>query len=410
MFELKGKYSSATIYTDNIDNSAIGLIQALCNQEFTRDSKIKIMPDVHAGKGCCIGTTMTIKDKVVPNLVGVDIGCGMLTVKLKEKRLDLPKLDSVIKKSIPSGGDVNETYSTTNGSKVENLRCLKDANIKLDRAYASLGTLGGGNHFIEIDKSDNGDLYLVIHTGSRHLGLEVCNYYQNKAYEQLKEQMTGETLSEKQAKLIKQLKWEGRHKEISRELAKLKKEYHQLRPNIPFELAYCSGGLFDDYIHDMKITQEHASINRALIAKRIIKEMKLHEVERFETIHNYIDTENMVLRKGAISARLGEKVLIPINMRDGAIIAVGKGNDDWNQSAPHGAGRLFSRSQAKRSFTVSDFKKTMKDAGVYSSSVNEGTLDESPMAYKPIKEILDKIVDTVDVIEQIKPIYNFKSV
>ncbi len=221
--------------------------------------------------------------------------------------------------------------------------------------------------------------------------------------------MTGETLSEKQAKLIKQLKWEGRHKEISGELAKLKKEYHQLRPNIPFELAYCSGGLFDDYIHDMKITQEHASINRALIAKRIIKEMKLHEVERFETIHNYIDTENMVLRKGAISARLGEKVLIPINMRDGAIIAVGKGNDDWNQSAPHGAGRLFSRSQAKRSFTVSDFKKTMKDAGVYSSSVNEGTLDESPMAYKPIKEILDKIVDTVDVIEQIKPIYNFKS-
>lgn len=410
MFELRGKYSSATIYTDNIDNSAIGLIQTLCNQEFTRNSKIKIMPDVHAGKGCCIGTTMTIIDKVVPNLVGVDIGCGMLTVKLKEKRIDLPKLDSVIRNIIPSGGEVNKSYNGTQGSEVENLRCVKDANINLDRAYASLGTLGGGNHFIEVDKSESGNLYLVIHTGSRHLGLEVCNYYQNMAYEKLKEQMSGETLGEKQEKLIKQLKWEGRHKEISRELAKLKKEYAELKPNIPFELAYCSGSLFDDYIHDMKITQEHASINRSLIAKRIMKEMKLHEIDRFETIHNYIDTENMILRKGSVSARLGEKLLIPINMRDGAIIAVGKGNDEWNQSAPHGAGRMFSRSQAKQVVTLSEFKKTMKEAGIYSTSVTEGTLDESPMAYKPMEEILENIKDTVDVIEQIKPIYNFKSV
>lgn len=232
MFELRGKYSSATIYTDNIDNSAIGLIQTLCNQEFTRNSKIKIMPDVHAGKGCCIGTTMTIIDKVVPNLVGVDIGCGMLTVKLKEKRIDLPKIDSVIRNIIPSGGEVNKSYNGTQGSEVENLRCVKDANINLDRAYASLGTLGGGNHFIEVDKSESGNLYLVIHTGSRHLGLEVCNYYQNMAYEKLKEQMSGETLGEKQEKLIKQLKWEGRHKEISRELAKLKKEYAELKPTI----------------------------------------------------------------------------------------------------------------------------------------------------------------------------------
>lgn len=409
MLEIKGKYSSATVYTDNIDNGAIGLIQALCNQEFTKDASIKLMPDVHEGKGCCIGTTMTIIDKIVPNLVGVDTGCGMLTVKLKEKRLELPKLDSVIRKVIPSGGDVNKSYNNIYGSRVEELRCFKNANIRKDLAYSSLGTLGGGNHFIEVDKSEDGSLYLVIHTGSRHLGLEVCNYYQNKAYEQLKDKIIGRTFDERKKLLENQLRAEGRYDEIAKAVGKLRKEYSELKPNIPYELAYCYGELFDDYIHDMKITQEHASINRALIAKKIMKEMKLHEVERFETIHNYIDTENMILRKGSVSAKLGEKLLIPINMRDGAIIAIGKGNDEWNQSAPHGAGRLFSRSEAKQKITLSEFKKTMKEAGIYSTSVNEGTLDESPMAYKPIEEILENIKDTVDIVEQIKPIYNFKS-
>lgn len=411
MIELKGKYNNCKVFTDNIDNVTIGQLTALLNQESVEGNQIRIMPDTHAGKGSVIGTTMTLTNrKVIPNIVGVDIGCGMLAIKLKEQRIDLPKLDSVIRKHIPSGGEVHSQIKMFKTSlDAEKLRCFNKpgARIREILAYQSVGTLGGGNHFIELNKDSEGNIWLVIHTGSRHLGLEVCDYYQEEAYRRIKDRVNGGTKKAKIEELIAQLKAEKRHKEIKKEIDKFNKNYKEVNPSIPFELAYCEDDLFDDYIHDMKMVQSHASCNREEIARVILKEMKLHEVERFETIHNYIDTENMILRKGSVSAQAGEKLLIPINMRDGSLICVGKGNPDWNYSAPHGAGRLMSRSEAKERVSMSEYKESMK--GIYTTSVNKSTIDESPMAYKPMQEIIDNIQDAVEIIDIIKPIYNFKA-
>jgi len=403
MFELSGKYNNCKVFTDNCENECISQLVTLLNQEFINESKIRIMPDCHAGKGCVIGTTMTLTDKVCCNLVGVDIGCGMLTIQLKEKKIDLPKLDSIIHQYVPSGFEIHEEAIAT--SNIENLYCAKE--VYLERAYKSLGSLGGGNHFIELAKDEERNLYLVIHTGSRHLGIEVCNYYQDLAYKKLKEKNAGGSLSELSKELITRLKTEGREREISKQLALLKNKYKNSNINISYDLAYLENEDFDHYIHDMKIVQEHASINRATIANTILKKMKLHEIVRFETIHNYIDTEHMILRKGSVSAQLGERLLIPINMRDGSLICIGKGNPDWNFSAPHGAGRLMSRSKAKESISMKEFKDSME--GIYTTSVNISTIDESPMAYKPMDEIIQNIQDTVKIEKIIKPIYNFKA-
>lgn len=400
MLELRGKYNTCKVFTDNVDNATIGQLIALMNQSSVADSQIRIMPDTHAGKGCVIGTTMTIGNKVIPNLVGVDIGCGMAVAELKETRIDLPKLDSVIRKKVPSGFSIRDkAHKFLRNVDLEELYCYK--NINVDRAEKSLGTLGGGNHFIEVDISESGQLYLVVHTGSRNLGKQVAEYYQDLAWKSLKNGNKGDLIKAK----IDELKAAGRQSEIEAEIAKIQSTIE----SVPKELAYCEGELFDKYIHDMKITQEYAYWNREAILDTIVDEMHLHVVEQWQTIHNYIDTKNMILRKGSVSAQAGELLLIPMNMRDGSLLCRGKGNPDWNYSAPHGAGRLMSRSQAKQSLTVSEFKKTMDEAGIYTTSVGRDTLDEAPMAYKPMDEILANIENTVEVVEVIKPIYNFKA-
>lgn len=370
MIELKGKYNEAKIFTDIVDEASISQVMLLLNQEFVAGSRIRLMPDIHAGAGCTIGTTMTIKDKIVPNLVGVDIGCGMEVIKVKEKHMELQKLDKLIYEKIPSGFSIREkAHRYIDDINLEELYCYPRIDVR--RAEKSLGTLGGGNHFIEADKDEEGNLYVVVHSGSRHLGLEVANYYQEEGYKSV----NGST--------------------------------EQKRTNIPRQLAYVSGDLFRQYIHDMKIIQAYAMLNRQAMMDEIVKGMKLHVEEQFTTIHNYIDTDAMILRKGAVSARDGEKLLIPINMRDGSLICTGKGNDDWNQSAPHGAGRLMSRSAAKENFTVSEFKKQM--SGIYTTSVSKDTLDECPMAYKGMDDIVNNIGDTVRIDRVIKPVYNFKA-
>lgn len=398
MLELNGKFNSAKVYTDIIDSSAVAQIIELCNQPMSAGSQIRIMPDVHAGAGCTIGTTMNITDKVVPNLVGVDIGCGMETVKLKEKHIELQKLDKLIYSKIPSGFDIRDKAHRYN-EKIDLTELYCYNQINSNRAERSIGTLGGGNHFIEVDKSDDGSIYIVIHSGSRHLGVETAKYYQEEAYKHLNGSSKGDIEF-----LIERLKSEGKDKQIQSEITKLKNTKFT---NVPKHLAYCEGELFEQYIHDMKIVQQFAMLNRKAMMDEIIKGMHLHITEQFTTIHNYIDTDTMILRKGAVSAQAGEKLLIPINMRDGSLICTGKGNADWNCSAPHGAGRLMSRSQAKQNFTVSEFKKQMN--GIYTTSVNAQTLDECPMAYKSIDDIVNNIGDTVEINEIIKPIYNFKA-
>lgn len=398
MIILNGKYNTAKIFTDNIDDSAISQIIALLNQPMAEDQQIRIMPDVHAGNGCTIGTTMTIKDKAVPNLVGVDIGCGMQTVKLKEKHIELQKLDKVIYQNIPSGFAVRKKAHRYH-QKIDLLNLYCFDHIHYDRAVNSLGTLGGGNHFIEADRGEDGSIYLVIHSGSRYLGVEVASYYQREAYKRLNK------ASEKEVDaLIEKLKSENKQKQIQKELKKLT---NTKRTEIPKDLAYAEGELFEQYLHDMKIVQEYAMLNRQAMIDEIIRNMGLHIEDGFTTVHNYIDTENMILRKGAVSAKDGEVLLIPINMRDGSLICKGKGNPDWNSSAPHGAGRLMSRRDAKAQLTLSEFKKQME--GIYSTSVSRSTIDESPMAYKSMKDITDNISDTAEILEIIKPIYNFKA-
>ncbi|SHM55425.1 RtcB family protein [Ruminococcus flavefaciens] len=398
MIVLNGKYNSAKVFTEVIEQDAVSQIIAFCSQPMSAGSQIRIMPDVHAGAGCTIGTTMTITDKVIPNLVGVDIGCGMETVRLKEKHIELQKLDKLIYEKIPSGFSIREkTHRYSEKIDLTELYCYK--HIDPLRAEKSIGTLGGGNHFIEADKGEDGAIYIVIHSGSRHLGVEVAKYYQNEAYRRLNKSSDKEV-----DELIARLKAEGKQKQIQSELKKLE---NTKTTDVPKHLAYCEGELFEQYIHDMKIVQQFAMLSRQAMMDEIIKGMHLHVTEQFTTIHNYIDTDTMILRKGAVSAKEGEKLLIPINMRDGSLICTGKGNPDWNCSAPHGAGRLMSRSQAKQSFTVSEFKKQMD--GIYTTSVNAQTLDECPMAYKSMEDIVENIGDTVEINEVIKPIYNFKA-
>ena len=383
MLELRGKYNEAKVFTDVIDEASISQIILLLNQEFVRGSKIRLMPDVHAGAGCTVGTTMTITDKAVPNLVGVDIGCGMETIKIKEKHIELQKLDKLIYERIPSGFSVREkTHRYFDLFPLEELICYKKINPL--RAEKSLGTLGGGNHFIEVDKDEDGGIYLVIHSGSRHLGLEVATYYQEEGYR---------VLCEKSSSVGQDFLAAGQTSPV--------------QAKIPKTLAYVEGELLAQYLHDMKLVQKFAEWNRQAMLDELVKGMKLHVVEQFTTIHNYIDTEEKMLRKGAVSAKKGETLLIPINMRDGSLLCIGKGNDDWNQSAPHGAGRLMSRSAAKQSFTVSEFKKQMQ--GIYTTSVNQDTLDECPMAYKGLEDIVGNIGDTVEIVRRLRPIYNFKA-
>ena len=398
MIEIRGKYNEARIFTDVADSASIAQVQQLCDQEFAAGSRIRLMPDIHAGAGCTIGTTMTITDKVVPNLVGVDIGCGMETIRIREKRLELQKLDRLIREKIPSGFSIREkAHRYFSQINLNELCCARHADLL--RAEKSIGTLGGGNHFIEADRDDEGNLYIVVHSGSRHLGVEVAGYYQEAGY-----RMLNRADASSAEALIARMKAEGRRKEIQKELKKLK---NQKRTSIPKALAYVSGELFEQYIHDMKIVQHFAMLNRQAMMDEIVGGMKLHVEEQFATIHNYIDTDAMILRKGAVSARAGERLLIPINMRDGSLLCVGRGNEDWNCSAPHGAGRLMSRADARQSFTVSEFKKQM--AGIYTTSVSRATLDECPMAYKGMQDILDNIGPTAEVVKIIRPIYNFKA-
>lgn len=553
MLELKGKYGDAKVFTDNIDQETISQVIGLLNQPYAAESKIRIMPDCHAGSGCVIGTTMTLTDKVVPNLVGVDIGCfagdtkvytvdygwtpiktlvekkefvvdsydedqiafvmskaiarktrenaelvkvhyhelhclrkdvehevyctpdhkflvekyerpicsaepksseatetewveakdllpdmrlisedyfvivdsvektdrredvycltvedthnfliegsvvvhncGMYALQLEETDIDLSLLDAAINQYVPAGFNIHEhPIATSNVDKVL-------APVNVDKAMCSLGTLGGGNHFIEVDRDTNGNLWLVIHTGSRHLGVEICNYYQELGYKALKASGSEEKIQE----IVARLKAEGRPSEIESEI----KKFWAQRPSIPKELSYVTGKIFDDYLHDMELAQEHAWINREVIAIQILQAMDLHVTDSFQTVHNYIDTKNRILRKGSISAQSGEKVLIPLNMRDDSLICIGQGNPDWNYSAPHGAGRILSRSKAKDAVSMDDFKDSM--SGIYSTSVTESTIDESPFVYKPMDEIMENIKDTVEVVERITPIYNFKA-
>lgn len=380
------------VFAETFENEACEQVRKLADFEPYQNSKIRIMPDGHAGKGCTIGTTMTITDKVTPNLVGVDIGCGMLVVELQERNVDLEKLDAIIHDFIPSGFNVHDE-PLKNFAWFTDLRCL--SHVDRERALRSIGSLGGGNHFIEVDKGEDGRLYIVIHSGSRNLGVGVCNYYQNLAYDKLV------CMVDRKRELIQRLKSQGREKDINSELRKLQ------RPEISRELAYLEGKDFGDYINDMEIVQRFASLNRMTIAELILEYMGLHVADVFETVHNYIDIENMILRKGAVSARKDERFIVPINMRDGSLICIGKGNEDWNCSAPHGAGRLMSRSKAKGTVSMKEYEKSMQ--GVYTTSVNSSTIDEAPQVYKSVGEIMKAIIPTAEVVEVIKPIYNFKA-
>lgn len=368
MIEVVGQWNTAICYTERLEQAAAEQIRAVCNQRAFADSKIRIMPDVHAGMGCTIGTTMTITDKIIPGMVGVDIGCGMETVRIAQKELDFAKLDDLIHRKIPGGRAVRSTaHRLSREIDLGRLRCRQ--HVDLDRACKSIGTLGGGNHFIEVDRGDDGGLFLVVHSGSRHLGNEVARYYQNAGVKALKE--------------------------------------HREDGFIPKELAYVKGALFEDYIHDMRLVQQFAALNRKAMLEVMLSGMGLTVVEQFTTIHNYIDTEHMILRKGAVSAQAGEKLLIPINMRDGSLICMGKGNPEWNCSAPHGAGRLMSRKDATASLDLEEYRKAM--AGIYTSCISRATLDEAPMAYKGMEEIVSQIGPSVEILQQIRPVYNFKA-
>ncbi len=400
------------IFTTNIEQEAVNQINELLKQEPFKNCKVRIMPDVHAGKGCVIGFTADLGEKVIPNIVGVDIGCGMLCVELGNIELDFKDLDRVVNEYIPAGRNIRK-QKLLNFDKINELYCLRELKEtkKFNRA---IGTLGGGNHFIEIDADNKGNKYLVIHTGSRNLGKQVADYYQNLAIELCSGK---EEMYKKKEEIIKKYKEQGRKTEIQQALKELEKEYKNNKPNLPKELCYLEGKHREMYLHDMKICQEYASLNRLQIAKQIIiNYYKLTYIPEmyppimqnsFETIHNYISFEDNIVRKGAIRANKNEKVLIPINMRDGSIIAVGKGNQDWNCSAPHGAGRIMSRTKAKERFKLEEFKQSMKD--VYSTSVVEETIDESPMVYKSMQEIIENTKDTIEIQKIVRPIYNFKA-
>ena len=398
--EIKGKVNTAICYARVVEDEAIEQIRRMCNYIITEGSRIRIMPDVHAGKGCTIGTTMTINDKAVPNIVGVDIGCGMYTVKLGNIDIDFEKVDEAAH-YIPSGMDVwdgrQERFDLT---KLKCYRYLRDSR-RLER---SLGTLGGGNHFIEIDETSNGCKYLIVHSGSRNLGKQVAQYYQRLATNL---DRGYDTYLEKRDEIIRTYKEQGRKSEIQTALKELHWQVYESETSMPDDLCYVSGKYLEEYLYDVEICQNFAKRNRELMAEIILERIGMTSLEAFHTIHNYIDVDEMILRKGAIAAHNGEKVLIPINMRDGSVLAVGKGNPEWNYSAPHGAGRLMSRTAAKNNLSLDEYKEMMR--GVYSTSINESTLDEAPMAYKRLEDIIDVIKESVDIIEVMKPIYNFKA-
>lgn len=400
MFEIKGKLNTAICYATVVEDGAVEQIQRMCDYELTAGSRVRIMPDVHAGKGCTIGTTMTITDKACPNIVGVDIGCGMYTVKLAEQEMDFEKMDEVCH-FIPSGKNVwdgrMERFDLTG------LRCyrsLRDAK-RLER---SLGTLGGGNHFIEIDRAADGTCYLVIHSGSRNLGKQVAEIYQQLAIDL---HMGKEEYFHQRDEIIRTYKEAGRRSEIQSALNELKNNFKTQELAVPQDLCWLYGTFLEDYLHDVEICQRFAKRSRERMAEIILEKTGMTALEAFHTIHNYIDTEEKILRKGAIAAHKGEKVLIPINMRDGSVLAVGKGNPEWNYSAPHGAGRVMSRGKAKESIDLEAYKASME--GIYTTSVNESTIDEAPMAYKSLDDIIEVVRDSVDVIDIMKPIYNFKA-
>lgn len=402
MMEISGKYATAKVYAKIIEDEAVEQIRRMCDVIFTKDSQIRIMPDVHAGAGCTIGTTMTVTNKVVPNVVGVDIGCGMYTVKLGKADIDFEKLDDVCH-YIPSGTRVWDGRIVH--YDLSGLKCFRELR-DTKRMVRSLGTLGGGNHFIEVDKDSQGNKYLVIHSGSRNLGKQVAEYYQHLAIEL--HSGKEEYYAQRDA-IIRDYKEQGRKSEIQAALKTLRNRYAHTEPSIPRDLCYVYGKYFENYLHDVKICQDYARLNRELMASIILERMgyPINAFEAFHTVHNYIDTEEMILRKGSIAAHKGEKVLIPINMRDGSVIAVGRGNPDWNYSAPHGAGRLMSRTKAHETLSLEEYKNAME--GIYTTSVNEATLDEAPMAYKSLEDIIEVIADSVDIVEVIKPIYNFKA-
>ena len=394
--------SDLKIYTDNIEQEALEQIYKLIEQPAFENCKVRIMPDVHAGAGCVIGFTADLGDKVIPNIVGVDIGCGMLTVELGKMDIDFAVLDAAIRKRVPSGRNIHEGR-LVKFSRIQELFCYRE--LKDTRRFErSIGTLGGGNHFIELDADDEGNKYLIVHSGSRNMGKQVAEYYQNLAVEIMQGK---DKLYEMQEKLIEEYKAAGRKKEIQTAIKELHRKFNPNPLNIPKELCYLTGTYREKYLHDMKICQEFAVLNRKEIADAILDELGIREISRFETIHNYIEFGSNMVRKGAISAKKEEILLIPVNMRDGCIIGKGKGNPDWNMSAPHGAGRLMSRTKAKEKISLAEFEKSME--GIYTTSVNPSTIDESPMAYKPMAEILENIDDTVEIVKIIKPIYNFKA-
>lgn len=403
MMTIYGKYTNAIVYADIIDEETKAQIKVLTDQEFMKDIKVRIMADCHKGTGCVIGTTIEIKDKIVPNLVGVDIGCGMLTINLGALDIDFSGLDSFIHNNIPSGMNVNQNITKSNVN-IEELKCIKDIK-RINYLMKSLGSLGGGNHFIEIDINSLGEYYLIIHSGSRNLGVQVASIYQNKAILYHENKVFNK--KKEIERVIYEYKQLGKEKEIQKEIDRIKQTSIEL--SMPKELCYLEGSDFDDYMFDMALCQKFASENRLELARRIVNYLGLdiEKLKKFETIHNYINMKDKILRKGAISAYSNELVLIPLNMRDGCIIARGKSNQEFNYSACHGAGRVMSRADAFRVLNVDDFRKSME--GIYSSTVDKQTLDESPFVYKPIKSILNNIKETVEVIEIIKPVYNFKS-
>lgn len=395
MIEINGRFTNAKIFAQTALQTAVDQIQELTDQAFMAGTKVRIMPDYHAGKGCVIGTTIQLQDRVVPNLVGIDVGCGVFVAQLDVTTVDFAQLDAIIRTYVPSGQDIHKEVSPSRHFVEFEGKQFRASGLKDDYTNLSLGTLGGGNHFIELAKDEDDQHYLLIHTGSRYVGAKVANWHQKRAYENLRR----EDLTEK----IEAMKQQGRQQEIQSMI----QAYKEQTPFVPKDLSYLEGEAFHDYIHDMKIAQQFARMNRWTIAETIAKQMDWHFTDTFDTIHNYIDTETMTLRKGAVRANKDEKLVIPMNMRDGSLICIGKGNAEWNYSAPHGAGRMFSRRAAKKALNMADFKETMQ--GIWTTSVNEETLDEAPMAYKPMTEITSAIRETVDIVKVIKPVYNFKA-
>ena len=395
MFEIQGKHTKAKIFTNNIEEGALSQVYEVCNNIAFKDSNIAIMPDVHKGAGICIGFTAELTDKVVPNVIGVDLGCGMHVVELGQIDINLEKLDKFINENIPSG--FNYYDSPKVGLTAEEKRVINDLGLNELNHKSKLGTLGGGNHFIEIDVDEEGNKYLVIHSGSRNFGYKIARHYQDAAEDQYQDKLRNKIDNK-----IKELKSMGEEQRIEGEIQKIKRTF----PKIKKSLMHLTNELKDNYLKDMKVAQEYASRNRKIIGNRILHHLGLLEdINKWETIHNYIGDDN-IIRKGAVSAYKGEKLLIPLNMRDGSLICIGKGNPEWNYSAPHGAGRIMSRSQAKEEVNFEDYKESMK--GIFSSSVKKSTVDESAFAYKDYQEIIDNIQETVKIKKHIKPIYNYK--